>query len=388
MRVTDAPPGPAARLRAADSRLADALARRLVDDLSASRRRSARFSAASVAAVALATVVHGVTLAVLGAGVWALVRGEGWPLKVAGVLLVALAVVLRPRFGRAPAGPGLLDAVRYPETAALLREIAAVTRTRVPDRLEVGTEINAHATTVGLRRRVVSVGAPLWVALSPQARVAVLAHELGHFAAGDVRQLRYVGAAYTALEGWLDVFTPGNAVDISAESWQGVSPNSQLWSVATWPVRALLHGYLRLIDLCAAPSGRRQEHYADLVSVAAAGTDGAVDSLETVLAATGLETTANRTAMTPGRPPLAPALVAYMEQYDARARAAARRRGDDDRSSIDDSHPPTVERLRLVESVPRVEAAVVIDTGRAARLEREWAPTIETMLKRLADGYR
>lgn len=388
MRVTDAPPGPAERLRAANSHVADALARRLVDDLATSRRRGARFSAATVAVVALATVVHAVTLVVLGAGVWALARGEGWPLKVVGVLLVALAVVLRPRLGRAAKGPGLLDPERCPETVALLGEIAATAHTRVPDRLEVGTDLNAYATTVGLRRRVVNVGAPLWVALSPQARVALLAHELGHFAGGDVRQLRYVAAAYTALEGWIDVFTPGNVVNVSTFYSRGVSPNSQLWSVATWPVRVLLLGYVRLIDLCAASSGRRQEHDADLISVAAAGTDGAVDSLEMLLAATGLETTANRTAMTPGRPPLAPAIRAYAEGYDAAARAAARRRGDDDRSSIDDSHPPTVERLRLVESVPRTMAAVVVDSGRAARLEREWAPTVERMLKRLADSYR
>jgi len=387
-RVTDAPPGPASRLGATDTPDADALARRFVDRPSTPGRRAARVSPAALLVLALATLVHAVTLAVLATGAWALGRGEGWPLKTAGVLLVALAVVLRPRLGRAAKGRGLLDAERYPETDALLREVAAVARTRVPDRLQIGTELNASATTVGLRRRVVEVGAPLWVALSPQGRVALLAHEIGHFSGGDLRQLRYVNAAYTALEAWIDVFTPGHAVDMSAATWRGVSPNSQLWSVATWPVRALLVGYVRLIDLCAAASGRRQEHDADLLSVAVAGTDGAVELLESTLAITGLETTLNRTAVSPGRPPLAPAVVAYMERYDARARAAARRRGEGDRSSVDDTHPPTTERLRLVESVPRTSAAVVLDRARAARIEREWGPTVERMLTRLADSYR
>jgi heat shock protein HtpX len=269
-------------------------------------------------------------------------------------------------------GPGLLNPGTYPTTRALVREIAELIDAPMPSRLEVSADLNASAFTAGWRRRrVLSIGAPLWVALSPQARVALLAHELGHFAHGDVLRGRYVSSAAYSLVAWSEVFR-----------LDGVA------RVAGWPVRVALAGYRRLLDVVAAPSHRRQELLADLSSVRAAGTDGAIDALEMVLAIVGLDVTANRVAIQPGRPPLGPALREYGESYDAAARAGARRRGDDQRSAIDDSHPPTTERLRLIESTEWVPAAVVLDDARAASLDREWASTTQRALDRLAERYR
>lgn len=366
------------RLDAANTRLAGAMSRRLVDDVARSSSRRGSLAPAAAAATVLATIVHLVTLAVAVSGGWLLVEGHGWPLKVVGVLLLAIFAVLLPRPGRAVKGPGLLSPTDCPATAALVREVAALVGTRIPDRLEIDHDLNASASIVRWRRQVLTVGAPLWVALSPQARVALLAHELGHFAHGDVRQSRYIGFAFAALGRWIDFATP--------RSFDG--SDALAFRIVSWPVRVALSGYATLLDLCAAPSHRRQEVYADLAAVHAAGTAGAVDLLETLLAVTGLSVTVNRVSILPDRPPLAPAIADYMSGYDVAARAVARRRGDDSEARIDDTHPPTTERLRLVESVAHADAAVVLTPERQRALDREWARAVDAQLRRLSDRYR
>jgi hypothetical protein len=368
-------------------RLVGAMNRRLVDELSAAGQRR-RITAGGVAIYLLATAVHAVTLLLLGAGAWLLVAGDGWPPRVLGCFCLTIVLVLLPTIARArDRHIDVTDSA--PETMALIAEIAGVVRSPVPRRVLIADTFGAWVSVRPLRGFDLTLGAPLWVACSAQARVALLAHELGHLAHRDLIHGRYVAAAADSLIAWHDIFSPRSLHDQVLRDNGIIAPSGTFGAyVILWPVRAVLIGYLKLMELANAAAKRRREHYADLAAVRAAGTHGAVDVLETALAHAGLVLTANRVAVTPGRPPLRPALLEYMAGYGPARRAHARSEGDLKDAGMGASHPPTVERLRLVESVERAHPAVVLDVDRNARVDDELEGALTRALASYADGFR
>jgi len=118
---------------------------------------------------------------------------------VAGLLSVAIAWALRPRgwFRARDAAPPPLDAAAHPELYALARELAARAGVAPPDTIHLAASAAASTRIerrwLGLRRqRVLVVGLPLFASLSRAELSAVLAHEFGHHAGGDLRLAPWV----------------------------------------------------------------------------------------------------------------------------------------------------------------------------------------------------
>lgn len=364
--------------RRLDARVAEALDKRLVARVTTGR--STRL--AQAAAFVLVTPVHLLSVA-LATGATALVvlGGGGWWQWAEAAFLLAVAWMTRPRIGGPHEDTILVDLDRTPTLRALVGEVAALLGTRPPAEIRVDQDVNAY---VQPRRRGgarLVLGAPLWAAYSPQARVALLGHELGHLAHGDLLRFRYVSSAHGTLLRWIELLDP-----LGTEVFEHDTP--LLVRAFLAPPRWLVTGYLRLLWAVNAAASRRQELYADLASALAAGTAGAVDSLEVDLVQDAVDAAANRAAVDPTRPDLGQAVAQRLEAFDADQRAAARRRGAGDRRSIDATHPPTVDRLRLVESVEPSAPAIVLDADRSRLIDKELAPYLDRAFKRLGDDYR
>lgn len=354
-----------------DARVAEAVDRRLVDRMTAGSNRGL----ARLAAFALATPVHLVSVAVLAAAAFVAVRGDSmWTWAIA-FFLAAVAWVTRPRLLQWPDPESIRVDQSAPELVALVGEVCALAGTRPPAQVRIDTGINAYVSAYGIGRRQLVLGAPLWAALGPQERVALLGHEVGHLAHGDLLSGQYVGGAHDTLLGWIDLLQP--------DGWESVVIHA-----VTAPPRWLVQGYLHLLVRMNATSRRRQELYADLFGAVAAGTDAAVSDHEVSLLHEGLDVVLNRAAMDPGRPHLGTVIVERVASYDAAQRASNRRAAAEDRRSTDASHPPTVDRLRLVESVERSLPAIVLDPARSRRIDQELRPALDEAFRRLGDSYR
>ena len=90
--------------------------------------------------------VHGVTVLLGVAGILLVVLGWGGALPVLGVFLLALAWVLRPRFGRPPGRGPLLHRAAAPRLFALVDEVASVTGTTGVDVIVLTADVNASVT--------------------------------------------------------------------------------------------------------------------------------------------------------------------------------------------------------------------------------------------------
>jgi len=242
-------------------------------------------------------------------------------------------------------------------------------------------DFNAFATRVGWRRNpVVAIGAPLWVAAPPQARVGLLGHELGHFAHGDLTDGWWVWAAESSLGHWYDIVRGPRHVLYRR--------NSFAVKYLLVPFQLFVLGYLWLIRMFNGPDSQRREYLADADAAHAAGTRGAVRMLEVLLTEPAVSTAMTRAAVSAQRPEMWDLVRADVGGFTDQDYVRRRSSGDADRSRIDDSHPATLLRIALLEALPESSARVVLDTGRAHAIENELAGPLADAARHAAEHIR
>jgi Zn-dependent protease with chaperone function len=183
--------------------------------------QTSRLAQRALLAVALMAGFYG--LAILFAGALLLIPYAQWTISGrVGRLAVycvpaALGLIwaVMPRVDRfAPPGPRLNER-SHPELFRAIREIAGATQQEMPSEVYLVNEVNAWVTHRGGimgvgSRRVMGIGLPLLQGLNVSELKAVLAHEFGHYAAGDVKLGPWVYKTRTAI---------GRAITSLGESW-------------------------------------------------------------------------------------------------------------------------------------------------------------------------
>lgn len=343
--------------------------------------------------VALLVVVT--TVALVPLGIWLLVALPNRLIGViGGVLLLALAWQLRPRTSLPE------DAVRLdsaPEVRRLIADVAAAVGTRPAKTVVVVPEpVSAVYDAYGRDGRVLVLGAPQWLAATPQARVALLAHEHAHFSSGDTRRGRVVGAAMTVLWSWQDLlddrggatyghWNQGQQRTSMTEDATGlngmVAIAGLLARVVLWVVGLVPLALGRLLLAITVRDSQRSEYRADRASVAVAGNDGAVAMLRLVQRAAGLDAALQRAAIARAD------VLEAARAFDPTADTGPTAPGWHDTVDLFDTHPPLAYRIEAVQAQPLTTAAVVLDSSRAAAVEAELAPAFAKVERRVRDSY-
>ncbi|WP_344483168.1 hypothetical protein [Nonomuraea monospora] len=163
-------------------------------------------------ALVLALVVHLLTLAFVALGGWIILRAPGsvWSWLLGGVSL-AIGWMLRPRLGRLPADAEVLDRAAAAELYALADRVADRVGVKRPGKVVLlDLARRTGYDRVGLARTpVLLIGLPLWLALPPRQRVALLARAYARTPTGDER---VVSEALATLDAWRDALIgPGSA---------------------------------------------------------------------------------------------------------------------------------------------------------------------------------
>jgi heat shock protein HtpX len=370
-------------------RLVDGYAERLVATFSSAQSGTRSLRATRVVGALVVLPVHLVTLASLVGGLYLLVAPHTWPERVAGLVLLLVCYGTRPELPKRPAYVARLRPDEAPATFALLRQVGELVHAPVPEELLVSRAFNSAVGRVGLRGRFVELGAPLWVAAPPQARVALIAHELGHIAHKDLTNGLWVGTARHTLRKWNDVFrTPTSATHGTRRGFWGGGIAVVLSTLLFPLLRGLTGAYTSLVEWANAPSHRRQEMLADLDSARVAGTDGALELLDTTLAQMSVETSISSAAVDGRRPDLWHVVTERLAARGPEQRARARASAASERTRIDARHPATTLRIRLLEGRPWEAAAVVPDEAEWAAIDRELARPLEAAAKAIGERIR
>ena len=311
--------------------------------------------------IALALGVHALTVLVLVSGVFALTQ---WPLVIGipiGVSLLVGGVGLVPRPKRIRKEATVLTRETASELFALLDEVSAAEHAARIHCVVLSTQFNASTTTVGVRRRtIVIVGVPLWLALQPQERLAVLAHEVAHQVNGDIRRTSIVGTSLASLETWVVALEPRFSRGAVAA----------LIALFLRALRGVAQGVLAVQLRLTYRSHRAAEYAADLLAARIASTDAAVSALDRMVAEPSCMRALARASRTADGS-LWASLVAWREALPEREHERLRRVARMTTPHVDETHPPIMDRIDLLRSLPRDEAAIVLDDARGARIDLE-----------------
>ncbi|WP_371614500.1 M48 family metallopeptidase [Streptomyces sp. NBC_00454] len=352
-----------------------------------------RLDASSMLAIGISLLVHAVTVGlVVIAGV--LIIG-GWYTVVQpllGALLLGIVAVLWPKPQRLPKHAPVLYRADAPRLFDLVDEVAAAVGTSGVHAVVVDPSANAAVTNYGIRRRrMLILGLGLWEILSPQERVALLGHELGHFANGDLRSKFVTHWAMGALARWYYFLLPKpphNLVDLFV--------NTMLF-LPRWAVYGLIH----LLDGLTMRASQRAEYLADTGAARAGSTEAAVLLMDRLLIGGAVDAELRRDAVAAGVrggsagreareaaerglwERLAARMGSVPESEYERLRRVSARRGH----SVDDTHPPTHLRRRCLLSSAPHPAEVVFDSSRIAAVAAELAPLREELARRVIRDY-
>ncbi|GGQ65364.1 M48 family metallopeptidase [Couchioplanes azureus] len=337
------------------------------------------FTMARAAIMALAVVMLLCVAAAAAAGIWLITYDFPRLTILPGVALLGLAVALRPRFP----GPGeaqVLSPEEAPELFALIERVAAATGAPVPHIVGVDSSINAYATAVGIRRRrVLVLGVPLWAALDPQERVALLGHELGHFVNGDVRRLPLQTMALTTLGELASLTRPYLP--------RGSGLYDLIVGAAQWVLFRVVRALHLLVVSLSQRDSQRAEYLADALAARAAGTPAAVRMMDMFLVTDALETVICREARARR------AGAAWREAADTVRRNLAgslpllRQLSRREEASLFASHPPTGLRAAMLQCRPHLPAEVTLTESQSARIDEEIAGPMEQARRDLAAAH-
>jgi heat shock protein HtpX len=321
-------------------------------------------------------------LGLLGLGGWLCALDFPGPAIVPGVILILLAVQMRPRFGKLPKDVSTLPPGAAPALHALVARVAEATGAPVQHTIGLlDYDFNAMAGSYGLaRRRVLLIGLPLWEALGPQERVALLGHEMGHFVNGDVRRSVLVEPMFGGLTALVSALRPHRDA-----SW-GLAGAPIFNALIAWGLavpRWIFTGLLLVLHALAQRNGQRAEYRADVLSARAAGTRGAVDLLDVLLMMNTVRMLVLRDARA-GVPTSEWPKTAAGAVAQARPQLALRRQLDLRRSvSVFASHPPTGLRAQLLAGRPAVSPLVVLDEATTAKIAAELARPVARSVRSL-----
>ncbi|MFJ6570366.1 M48 family metallopeptidase [Streptomyces sp. NPDC091292] len=378
------------RVEAVRRRLAHRHGEHLLAEMETSPDPRPRRDTAGVVAYGIALAVHLVTVVLAVAGVLLVVLGWSTVVRpLVGAVLLIVAFALRPRFGRLPDDTPVLSRAEAPRLFALIDEVAAVAGTRGVDAVAVGSEFNASVTTYGLRqRRVLRVGLGLWEVMSWEQRVAVLGHEVGHYAHGDTRHQRVIGGALRSLALWLHMLSP-----IESPSLVERFANALMFLP-----RCAVRGVLLLLDHLTMRASQRAEYLADRTAARAGSTAAATELMDVLLLGSAVGTELRRASVAAqtrgvsgGRTEVADGLWERLAAHTAsvpereyeRLRRVAALRGH----SVDATHPPTHLRRRCLADGEQSAALITVDRAMADAVAGELAAARAKLARQVVRDY-
>jgi Zn-dependent protease with chaperone function len=360
-----APPAPATRRGRRAATRAEAAAARAYARAVGSRRETRTDRLIDVFPILIALAVHGVSLLLVVGGV-VLIVSKGFLGVIFGLLFISIGILLQPRLGRVPKGATRLRRDTAPILFGLLDEITDAVHGRSIDVVLLNGDFNASYATLGWwRRRVLTLGIPYWLALPPQPRVGLLAHEIAHQVNGDSRRGLLVGSSIETLAAWRDGLGAGALWGMPYGGLIDLLTRAVMWPVVA-AVRLLLRTQLRLT----LRRSRAAEYEADRIAAEVASADAVLESTElALLAESCMRTLAHEGRHGSGE--LWARIVRWRREFPEgefeRLRRVARHRP----VPVDSTHPPTTHRAAVVAARGAAPAVVVLDTDRSRRIDDE-----------------
>ncbi len=371
------------------TRLGQKQGRALMERLLKAESLKPQLTASKLLAYLIATLVHLVTLAFVVVGIalpiWAKFNFFA---IFGGVVLLLIAWMLRPRFGKVPEATTSRE--KLPALFELVDNIAQALDAPPVDGIVITGGFNASYAVCGLKqKRILFIGLPLWTILNHQERAALIGHELAHCVNGDPTRSIFVGTAIQALAEWYNLLR-------SQPRTRTIRVRSFFEVITTWAVNLITLilsiipwvGVYLLSNLLWYET-RRAEYLADQLSAKISGTPTAVsmldkmhlgDSFVPALASVALNPTKERDAIEVFQQNIA-ALPARELERRRRVQELTLRR-------LDVTHPPSTYRIKLLKANPVDEPSLTLPDSLYEKVDQELGALRPAVNKLLIRNYQ
>lgn len=363
---------------------------RLFAEMKRGRSLKPSLTLGKLGAYLIATVVHLLSLGVLAAGVWFLIAGVtmNGMFWLYSAICLGFAWLLRPRLPRLSKQAAKDEVTReeYPVLFRMLDEMSDVLNTRRVEKALVNEEFTAFFTQTGWRqRKVVGIGLPLFEILTPQEKVAVLAHELAHGANGDVRRSFYIGSAIGSLVQWYFVVRP-ESLWAEDSGWVGflMIPFAALMYGVSW----LLYGVILLLEMLIYADSQRAEYLADYLASTVCGTEAMKSALGKLHGGAVFVHQLQRAYLNKSMETFFRDFKEEATTLPQRERERIERVEMMEQSRLDVTHPPTKHRIEFLDHAVVDKEQYRLTSVDAAKLDKELSRLHGKMQERLRELYQ
>ncbi len=312
------------------------------------------------------------------------------PVKLVATLgLLVVVAWAWPQLGRLPKGPQRLRDGEAVGLRTIVAQVAAAVGTEPPDEILIDvTCVNLSVDRVGLRQRsVLRIGMPLWLSLTPQMRVAMLAHALGHLVNDHPTRGLLTRPALDLFRRAVDWTGGERPFDRLERRFDDVEP-MPFFTQVVYVVLAVLGSIAAAaqlaIDSLAMPESRRAELAADLVARRVAGSAAFLGALDRVLMLDELWSALvyDVERLTPDRWESESLAV---HERRLRPQLELLRQGSIRATDLWSRHPAVGQRAWLVEALPEQPAQVVIEPRLWAAADAELANLAKAVHRTVLD---
>lgn len=346
-------------------RLSKRLSRQLFDSMNNSETLGPHLTSSRILAVLFAIAIHGLGVLIFISGLYLVARWPDFWLVVWGVICLGLTWIGFPRLGHWP--KKVATRASHPALYALVDEVAHALNSPSVDGIVLDTNLNASFARIGWRqKRLLTLGMPLFVALTDQEKIALVAHELAHGVNGDPARGWFVGLAINVLSNWHDILRPRRLAGRDALTGGVLATLSNLIlltiSVIPWSGAYAL-SFLMWRD------SQRAEYLADSLAAEVSGTRAITSVLSKAHHLAQITQGASLSFW--GKSDVLEELqhrVANLPFFDE---DQAQRLGPPEEVRLDAMHPPTIYRLRLLLNRQKSHSKLTLPPTRFETLEKE-----------------
>lgn len=339
--------------------------------------------------VGLSAVLTLVALALVGTGVAVIANDPWlWPI-VGGLLLICLGLALRPRLGRLTPllkNGYLVERKHAPTLHRMIDRLATGLDAPRPDLVIFDFAWNAATARIGARQtRVLILGIPLLLALTPQQMVALVGHELGHLKYEDSRRGLLLQPARTTFGRLARSVQPPRHAALLRRGFNPFAVPFLAWQLVGGTVFLLLWSVHAAVNVVMSAQDRSIELRADRLAAQAAGTTAALEMFDVMATLASLSgymqphVDKGQAAATWRR------LMRVVHEREANLRPMRRQLSTRTDASLFASHPSAGRRHQWLSAQPEMPVGLLVEEAAGASIEREIAPYAEFLHQEMLD---
>lgn len=346
----------------------------------------------TIAAFLLATVVHGATVLFVVVGVQLLLlfyNFGNWFALLGAIILLGIAWVTRPRIAKVPP---LLMRGDYPVLYGLADRIAATMNSPKVAGITISPDYTASIGRYGWQQKeILELGLPLLLIAKGQEKVALIGHELAHTVSGDPVRNGWLRSALATMQQWVYLLRPQRGSNLGRGLTAGmiVDIANFFTNILANVIERFFYFIAYLLALLTFRTSQRAEYRADHVAAQVSGTNGILRLMDKLYLPSNFYSLVQRTTLaTDKNRDLFNDFDTLVATLPTREKERLHRGNMLEGARLDTTHPPTAQRIELLQAHPIHVPKVTLEPTVEAEIERELNRLRQPIQQEILEGFR